>query len=81
MTRYRGPPRRRGFMGEAVYLGRRALHSVDTVLRNYGPTFKKFAQTAAPMLASAGYAPAAAALAASAQAASGYSDLRQQLGD
>ena len=74
--RYRQTHRRRGFMGEAVHLGRRALRSVDHVLRNYGPAYKQFAQTAAPMLASAGYAPAAAALAASAQAADGYSQLR-----
>ena len=81
MTRYRGPQRRRGFMGEAVHLGRRALYSVDHVLRSYGPAFKQFAQTAAPALASAGYAPAAAALAAGAQAADEYAQLRTQLGD
>ena len=68
-------------MGEAVHLGRKALRSVDHVLRTYSGPFKQFAQTAAPMLASAGYAPAAAALAASAQAASGYSRLRSELGD
>ena len=68
-------------MSEAVHLGRRALGGVDHVLRNYSGVYKQFAQTAAPMLASAGYAPAAAALAATAQAASGYSQLRQQLGD
>ena len=78
--RYR-QQRRRGFMGEAVHLGRQALRSVDHVLRSYGPVYKQFAQTAAPMLASAGYAPAAAALGAAAQAADGYSQLRQQLGD
>ena len=68
-------------MSEAVHLGRKALGGVDHVLRTYAPVYKKFAQTAAPMLASAGYAPAAAALAASAQAADGYSQLRTQLGD
>ena len=68
-------------MSEAIHLGRRALGSMDHVLRNYGPVYKQFAQTAAPMLAQAGYAPAAAALAASAQAADGYSQLRSQLGD
>ena len=68
-------------MNEAVHLGRRALRSVDHVLRTYSGPFKQFAQTAAPMLASAGYAPAAAALASTAQAVSGYSQLRTQLGD
>ena len=79
--RYRQQHRRRGFMNEAVHLGRQALRSVDHVLRSYGPVYKQFAQSAAPMLAQAGYAPAAAALAASAQAADGYPQLRQQLGD
>ena len=79
--RYRQQHRRRGCIGEAVHLGRQALRSVDHVLRSYGPVYKQFAQTAAPMLASAGYAQAAAILASTAQAADGYSQLRQQLGD
>ena len=68
-------------MGEAVHLGRRAAGHVDHFLRSYAGPFKQFAQMAAPALASAGYAPAAAALAAGAQAADGYAQLRSQLGD
>ena len=81
MTRYRGPPRRRGFMNEAIHLGRRALYSTDHFLRSYGPVMKEIAQLAAPTLTGAGFAPAAATVAARAQAADGYASLRQQLGD
>ena len=79
--RHRGPPRRRGFMSEAWNRGRQAAGHVDHFLRAYAGPFKQFAQMAAPALASAGYAPAGAALAAGAQAVDGYAQLRQQLGD
>ena len=81
MTRYRGPQRRRGFMSEAVHLGRRALYSADHFLRSYGPAMKQLAQVAAPALVKAGNPVAAAALAAGATAADGYSQLRSSLGD
>ena len=68
-------------MSEAWNRGRQAAGHVDHFLRAYAGPFKKFASMAAPVIASAGYAPAAAALAAGAQAADGYAQLRQQLGD
>ena len=80
MTRYRGPQRRRGFMSEAVHLGRRALYSADHFLRSYGPAMKQLAQVAAPALAKASPA-LAAGVAVIGQAGDSYSQLRSSLGD
>ena len=68
-------------MSEAWNRGRQAAGHVDHFLRTYAGPFKNFAQMAAPALASAGFPAPAAALAAGAQAADGYAQLRQQLGD
>ena len=79
MTRYRGNPhRRRGFLGEAVHMGRKMLYSADHFFRAAGPTMKQIAMVAAPAIAKTNPA-AGAAVAAIGQAAGGYSDLRQQL--
>ena len=80
MTRYRGPQRRRGFMSEAVHLGRKALYSADHFLRSYGPAMKQLAQFAAPAIAKANPA-LAAGVAVISQGADSYSQLRTQLGD
>ena len=81
MTRYRGNPhRRRGFLGEAVHMGRKMLYSADHFFRSGGPTMKQIAMVAAPAIAKTNPA-AGAAVAAIGQAAGGYSELRQQLGD
>ena len=81
MTRYRGNPhRRRGFLGEAVHMGRKMLYSTDHFFRSAGPGIRQIAMTAAPMIAKSNPA-AGAPVAAIGQAAGGYSELRQQLGD
>ena len=81
MTRYRGNPhRRRGFLGEAVHMGRKMLYSADHFFRSAGPGIRQIAMTAAPMIAKSNPA-IGAAVAAVGQAAGGYSELRQQLGD
>ena len=81
MTRYRGNPhRRRGFLGEAVHMGRKMLYSADHFFRAAGPTMKQIAMVAAPAIAKTNPA-AGAAVAAIGSAASGYSELRQSLGD
>ena len=81
MTRYRGNPhRRRGFLGEAVHMGRKMLYSADHFFRAAGPTMKQLAMVAAPAIAKSNPA-AGAAVAAIGSAAGGYAQLRQQLGD
>ena len=81
MTRYRGNPhRRRGFLGEAVHMGRKMLYSADHFFRSAGPTMKQIAMVAAPAIAKTNPA-AGAAVAAIGSAADGYSQLRGQLGD
>ena len=80
MTRYRAPPRRRGILGNFVHSARKALYSADHFLRASGPTLKHIAMVAAPAIAKTNPA-AGAAVAAIGQAADGYSQLRQQLGD
>ena len=72
--------RRRGFMGEAVHLGRRALGTADHFLRTYGPVMKQLAMGIAPAIARSDPA-LAAGIATAGQAADGYSQLRTQLGD
>ena len=67
-------------MNEAVHLGRRALGSADHFLRTYGPGMKQLAQGLAPVIARSNPA-LAAGIATVGEAASGYSTLRQQLGD
>ena len=81
MIRYRGNPnRRRGFLGEAVHMGRKMLYSADHFFRTAGPGIRQLSMTAAPMIAKSNPA-IGAAVAAIGQAAGGYSELRQQLGD
>ena len=80
MAASRRPQRRRGFMNEAVQLGRRALGSADHFLRTYGPGMKKLAMGIAPAIARSNPA-LAAGIATVGEAASGYASLRQQLGD
>ena len=72
--------RRRGFMSEAIHLGRRALGGVDYFFRTAGPYMKQAAQVIAPMIAKSNPA-LGAGVAAVAQAADGYSQIRSQLGD
>ena len=76
----RRPQRRRGFMNEAVHLGRRALGSADHFLRTYGPAMKQLAVGIVPVIARSNPA-LAAGIATVGQAADGYSQLRTQLGD
>jgi len=80
MTRYRAPPRRRGLLGNFVHSARKALYTADHFLRASGPVMKQIAMVAAPAIAKTNPA-AGAAVAAIGQAADGYSQLRQQLGD
>ena len=80
MTRYRAPPRRRGLLGNFVHSARKALYTADHFLRASGPMMKQIAMVAAPAIAKSNPA-AGAAVAAIGQAADGYSQLRQQLGD
>jgi hypothetical protein len=80
MTRYRAPPRRRGLLGNFVHSARKALYTADHFLRASGPMMKQIAMVAAPAIAKTNPA-AGAAVAAIGQAADGYSQLRQQLGD
>ena len=46
----RRPQRRRGFMNEAVHLGRRALGTADHFRRTYGPGMKQLAMGITPSL-------------------------------
>ena len=80
MTRYRAPPRKRGILGNFVHSARKALYTADHFLRASGPMMKQIAMVAAPAIAKSNPA-AGAAVAATGQAADGYSQLRQQLGD
>ena len=80
MTRYRAPPRRRGILGNFVHSARKALYTADHFLRAAGPGIRQVAMIAAPQIAKTNPA-AGAAVAAIGQAADGYSQLRQQLGD
>ena len=80
MTRYRAPPRRRGLLSNFVHSARKALYTADHFLRASGPMMKQIAMVAAPAIAKTNPA-AGAAVAAIGQAADGYSQLRQQLGD
>ena len=75
--------RRRGFLNNAVHMGKRAFGSVDHFLVSHGANIAKFTEAAAPMLATKGgaYGPAAAGiLAVASEGAGGYAALRQQLG-
>ena len=76
----RRPQRRRGFMNEAIHLGRRALGGADHFLRTYGPGMKQLAMGIAPAIARSNPV-AASVIATVGQAADGYSQLRTQLGD
>ena len=80
MAASRRPQRRRGFLNEAVHLGRRALGSADHFLRTYGPGMKQLAMGIAPAIARSNPA-LAAGIATVGSAADGYSQLRTQLGD
>ena len=75
--------KRRGFLSNAMHLGKRAFGSVDHFLLSHGANIKKFTAAAAPMLATKGgpYGPAAGTvLGAIGEGAGGYAALRQQLG-
>jgi len=75
--------KRRGFMSNALHMGKRAFGTVDHFLVSHGAQVAKFTAAAAPMLASKGgpYGPAAGAvLGAIGEGAGGYAALRQQLG-
>ena len=63
-----------------MHSARKALYTADHFLRASGPMMKQIAMVAAPAIAKANPA-AGAAVAAIGQAADGYSQLRQQLGD
>ena len=84
MSRYRGNPhRRRGFLGEAVHMGRKMLYSADHFFRAAGPTMKQIAMVAAPAISAMGPTGkiVGSGIAAIGSAADGYSQLRGQLGD
>jgi hypothetical protein len=75
--------KRRGFMSNALHLGKRAFGTADHFLLSHGANIKKFTEAAAPMLAMKGgpYGPAAGAIVgALGEGAGGYAALRQQLG-
>ena len=74
----RRPQRRRGFMNEAVHLGRKMLGGADHFLRAHGPRMKQLAMGIAPARSNPALA---AGIATVGQAADGYSQLRTQLGD
>ena len=76
----RRPQRRRGFMNEAVHLGRKMLGGADHFLRTYGPGMKQLAMGIAPAIAKSNPA-LAAGIASVGQSAGGYSALRSQLPD
>ena len=67
-------------MGTFMHSARKALYTADHFLRASGPMMKQIAMVAAPAIAKTNPA-AGAAVAAIGQAADGYSQLRQQLGD
>ena len=71
--------RRAGFVNRVLHHGREFGRHVDAFVRQYGPTLKTFAMSAAPALASAGMPQAAAATAVLANAADGYSQIRSQM--
>ena len=70
---------RGGFVNRVLHHGREFGRHVDAFVRQYGPTLKTFAMSAAPALASAGMPQAAAATAVLANAADGYSQIRSQM--
>ena len=75
--------RRRGFLSNAVHMGKRAFGTVIHFLVNNGANIAKFTAAAGPILATkAGpYGPAAGAvLGVIGEGAGGYAALRQQLG-
>ena len=81
--KHRAPSKRRGFMSNALNMGKRAFGTVDHFLISHGAKITKFTAAAATMLATKGgaYGPAAAGLLAVAgEGAGGYAALRQQLG-
>ena len=81
--KHRVASKRRGFMSNALHVGKRAFHTVDHFLVSHGANIAKFTAAAAPMIATKGgaYGPAAAGLLAVAgEGAGGYAALRQQLG-
>ena len=79
MRYQRARARRGGFVDRVVHRGREFGRHVDAFVRQYGPTLKTFAMSAAPALASVGMPQAAAATAVMGQAADGYAQLRSQL--
>ena len=79
MRYQRARSRRGGFVNRVLHHGREFGRHVDAFVRQYGPTLKTFAMSAAPALASAGMPQAAAATAVLAHAADGYSQIRSQM--
>ena len=79
MRYQRARARRAGFVNRVLHHGREFGRHIDAFVRQYGPTLKTCAMSAAPALASAGMPQAAAATAVLANAADGYAQLRSQL--
>ena len=81
--KHRVASKRRGFMSNALHMGKRAFGTVDHFLVSHGAQVAKITAAAAPMLATKGgpYGVAAGAvLGAIGEGAGGYAALRQQLG-
>ena len=79
MRYQRARSRRGGFVNRVLHHGREFMRRTDAFVRQYGPTLKTFAMSAAPALASAGLPQAAATTAVLGQAADGYSQLRPRM--
>ena len=80
--RARGPPRRRGFLSNAIHAAKRAFGTVDSFLTAHGAKIKQVAQGLAPVLATKGgayEATAGALVAAGGEMASTYSAIRSQM--
>ena len=74
--------RRRGFINNAVHLGKRACGTVDHFLLSHGAQIKRFTEAAAPVVAAnmGAYGPAAGAvLGVLGEASGGYAALRKQV--
>ena len=79
MRYQRARARRAGFVNRVLHHGRECGRHVDAFLRQYGPTLKTVAMSAAPALANAGMPQAAVAAAVMGQATGSYASLRSQM--
>ena len=79
MNRFNQGRGHRSFLSHALGQGREWLRGVDHFFRSYGPSIKKVAQLAAPLLAPENPA-LAAGVAVLGQGADNYAQLRSQLG-